>query len=107
MKRPIMNNSVPGDLVYDPFLGSGTTLIAAELTERAAFSMELMPAYVDMAVIRWQNFTGKAAIHAGTGKTFEDMAVIRNLATDNQSQLARGHGAAIVRSCLEATETGD
>lgn len=70
MRRPIENNSAPGDYVYEPFSGSGTTIIAAEMTGRRCLAMELHPPYVDIAVTRWQNFTGKQAIHAQTGKPF-------------------------------------
>jgi DNA modification methylase len=61
MRRPIENNSSPGQAVYEPFSGSGTTLIATETTGRACHAVELSPAYVDVAVRRWQAFTGKAA----------------------------------------------
>ena len=61
MRRPIVNNSSPGQAVYDPFLGSGTTVIAAEMEGRSAFCLEISPAYVDVAVQRWQNFTGLKA----------------------------------------------
>lgn len=61
MKRGIENNSSPGQLVYDPFLGSGTTIIAAQMTGRVALGVELSPAYVDVAVLRWQEFTGQVA----------------------------------------------
>lgn len=63
MKRPIENNSQIGDEVYEPFSGSGTTIIAAEMTSRKCYAMEIHPAYVDMAVKRWEAFTGKKAIH--------------------------------------------
>ena len=63
MKRPIENNSKPGDAVYEPFSGSGTTIIAGEMTGRRVLAIELSPAYVDVAVERWQNFTGAAAVH--------------------------------------------
>src|SRR4051812_47274497 len=59
MKRPIENNSSPGQAVYEPFSGSGTTIIAAEMTGRCAHAIELDPAYVDVAVERWQAFTGE------------------------------------------------
>ncbi len=72
MRRPIENNSAPGDAVYEPFSGSGTTLIAAEVTGRSCHAIELNPAYVDVAVRRWQNFTGKRAVHASTGHPFPD-----------------------------------
>jgi len=55
MRRPIQNNSMPGDAVYEPFSGSGTTLIAAETIKRVCFAIELDPRYVDMAVRRWQS----------------------------------------------------
>lgn len=61
MKRPIENNSSPGQAIYDPFLGSGTTLIAAEMTGRACHGLEISPKYVDVIVERWQRFTGKTA----------------------------------------------
>jgi len=54
LRRPILNNSSPGQAVYDPFMGSGTTIIAAETTSRVAYGIELDPAYVDVAVERWQ-----------------------------------------------------
>jgi DNA modification methylase len=58
MRRPILNNSTRGQVIYDPFMGSGTTLIAAETTGRACLGIELDPLYVDAAVRRWQAFTG-------------------------------------------------
>jgi len=61
MRRPILNNSSPGQAVYDPFVGSGTTIIAAEMTGRACYALEIDPAYCDVVVQRWQEFTGKAA----------------------------------------------
>ncbi|XIA63331.1 site-specific DNA-methyltransferase [Bradyrhizobium sp. TZ2] len=54
MKRPIENNSSPGQAVYEPFSGSGTTIIAAEISGRACYAIELAPTYVDVAVQRWQ-----------------------------------------------------
>ncbi len=62
MKRPIENNSSPGQAVYEPFSGSGTTIIAAEMTGRCCYAMELNPEYVDVAVKRWEDFTGKKAV---------------------------------------------
>jgi DNA modification methylase len=70
MKRPIENNSVAGDHVYEPFSGSGTTIIAGEMTGRCVHAIELNPAYVDIAVARWQTFTGKEAVNEATGLTF-------------------------------------
>jgi DNA modification methylase len=74
MRRPILNNSSPGQAVYDPFLGSGTTLIAAETTGRTCLAIELNPAYVDVAVERWQRFTGNAATLDGTDEAFDERA---------------------------------
>ena len=61
MKRPIVNNSSPGQAIYDPFLGSGTTLIACEMEGRACHGLELSPAYCDVIVKRWEDFTGEKA----------------------------------------------
>ncbi len=74
MRKPIENNSAAGDAIYEPFSGSGTTIIAAEQTKRRCFAVELNPLYVDLAVKRWQDFTGQQAIHEATGKTFAEMA---------------------------------
>ena len=70
MKRPIENNSSPGQAVYEPFSGSGTTIIAAEMTGRACHAIELSPQYVDVAVRRWQQFTGQKAMLEATGEAF-------------------------------------
>jgi DNA modification methylase len=59
-----------GDTLYEPFSGSGTTIIAGEMTGRSVHAIELSPAYVDVAVVRWQNFTGQLATLEATGKTF-------------------------------------
>ena len=77
MKRPIENNSKPGDHVYEPFSGSGTTIIACEQTGRTCHAIELSPAYVDVAVKRWQSFTGKAATLEGDGRAFEAVSLAR------------------------------
>jgi len=77
MRRPMLNNSAPGQAIYDPFMGSGTTLIAAETTGRACLGIELDPLYVDVAVRRWQAFTGDAARLLADGKTFDAIAVRR------------------------------
>jgi len=74
MRRPIINNSAAGETIYDPFLGSGTTLIAAETTGRACYAVDIDPRYVDVAVQRWQRMTGKAAVLAGEDQVFSDVA---------------------------------
>ena len=61
-----------GEIVLDAFLGSGTTLIAAERTGRNCRGLELDPAYVDTAIRRWQALTGERARHAGSGRLFEE-----------------------------------
>ena len=73
MRRPILNNSSPGQAVYEPFMGSGTTLIAAETTGRFCYGIELNLAYVDVAVERWQQFTGQSAVLDGNGRSFADL----------------------------------
>ena len=61
MARPIRNNSAKGDLVYDPFGGSGTTLLAAEDLGRVCYMMEIDPAYCDVIISRWEDMTGREA----------------------------------------------
>ena len=73
-ERAITNSSKKGQFVLDLFGGSGTTLIAAEKNGRIARLMELDPRYVDVIVKRWQDFTGKDAIHEATGKTYNELA---------------------------------
>jgi DNA modification methylase len=69
----IMDVSARGDVVLDSFLGSGTTLIAAERTGRICYGIELDPLYVDTIVRRWQRFTGLSATHAHSGRSFEEL----------------------------------
>ncbi len=77
MRRPIENNSSPGQAVYDPFVGSGTTIIAAEMTGRSCHAIEISPTYCDVAILRWQAFTGSAATHGAVGQTFAAVAAQR------------------------------
>jgi DNA modification methylase len=63
-----------GDIVLDPFMGSGTTIVAAESVGRVAYGIELDPLYVDVAIRRWQKFTGQDAILVRTGETFDELA---------------------------------
>ncbi len=70
----ILDCSARGDIVLDSFLGSGSTLIAAERTGRICYAMELDPLYVDVAIRRWQRHTGDHAVHAITGRRFDDVA---------------------------------
>jgi DNA modification methylase len=77
MKRPIENNSSPGQAVYEPFSGSGTTIIAAEITGRSCHAIELLPQYVDVAIERWQAFTGETARLEAANRTFAAVAAKR------------------------------
>jgi DNA modification methylase len=86
MRRPIENNSRPGDVVYDPFLGSGTTIIAAEQSERICFGIEIDPRYIDVIVNRWQAFTGKQAVLGDSNKTFDDIAKERRRNNNGQER---------------------
>ena len=70
----ILDCSARGDIVLDTFLGSGTTLVAAERTGRRCHGMELDPAYVDTSVRRWQKLSGRSARHAASGRSFDDLA---------------------------------
>jgi DNA modification methylase len=74
MRRPILNNTRQKDIIYDPFLGSGTTLIAAELTDRVCYGLEISPHFCDVIVTRWQDLTGKKAVLDADGRTFEQVA---------------------------------
>lgn len=69
----IMDCSGRGDIVLDPFLGSGTTVIAAERTGRICYGIELDPVYVDTAIRRWQAFTGQNAVNESSGQTFPEV----------------------------------
>ena len=80
MRRPILNHLKRGELVYGPFLGSGTTLAAAELTERVCWGMELDPKYADVIVRRWEQLSGKKATLEADGRSFEEIARERRTA---------------------------
>ena len=77
-------------MVYEPFLGSGTTLIAAETTGRICHAIELNPAYVDVAIQRWEAFTGQAAKLADSDTTFAQVS--RNRATEGASNSVTASG---------------
>ena len=77
MRRPILNHTKPGELVYDPFLGSGTTLAAAEVTGRVCYGLELDPKFTDVVVGRWQKLSGRKATLEGDGRMFEAVAAER------------------------------
>jgi DNA modification methylase len=70
----MLDCSARGDVVLDPFLGSGTTLVAAERTGRSCYGIEIDPLYVDTIIRRWQRHSGEVAIHAGSGRSFAEIA---------------------------------
>jgi DNA modification methylase len=76
----ILDCTARRDIVLDGFLGSGTTLIAAERTGRRCHGLELDPAYVDTIIRRWQALSGDKAVHAATGSTFNELAREREVA---------------------------
>ena len=82
MRRPILNHTEPGETVYDPFLGSGATLVAAETTNRNCYGLEINPAYVDLIVTRWQKLTGQQALLEGDGRSFDVIAQQRRSISD-------------------------
>ncbi|WP_424629721.1 site-specific DNA-methyltransferase [Bradyrhizobium sp. SYSU BS000235] len=69
-----------GDIVLDPFIGSGTTILAAEKVGRRGYGIEIDPLYVDVAIKRWQDFTKRDAILESTGQTFHEVAAERSCA---------------------------
>src|SRR5262249_51934676 len=73
MERSIVNHTHRNELVYDPFLGSGTTLAAAERLGRVCVGIEVDPKFVDVVVGRWQSLTGQLATLEGDGRTFEEL----------------------------------
>ena len=77
IRRPILYHMHPGELIYEPFSGSGTALIAAEMTGRRCYALELSPAFVDVAILRWQRFAGQEAILAGEERSFAEIAAAR------------------------------
>lgn len=105
MRRPIENNSVPGQWVYEPFLGSGTTIVAGEMTGRCVCAIELDPAYVDVAVKRWQNFTGAGAVLEADGRSFADVCESRYAAGSlEHGRLCYDEAVAAARASLVAAK---
>jgi len=70
----LLDCSARREIVLDAFLGSGGTLIAAERVGRVCYGMEIDPLYVDVAIRRWQKHTGDHAVHAASGKPFDEVA---------------------------------
>ncbi len=76
----LLDSTARGEIVLDAFLGSGTTLMVAERVGRICYGIEIDPLYVDVAIRRWQNYTGEAAIHEVTGKRFDEIARSKEVA---------------------------
>ncbi len=72
IEEVLLDVTGPGDFVLDPFLGSGSTLLAAERKCRRCLGVEISPAYVDVAIRRWQEMTGEQAVHVASGRTFAE-----------------------------------
>lgn len=79
-QAPILNHTHPGEIMYEPFAGSGSQFIAAEKEGRICYGMELSPSYVDLIVTRWQSFTGQVAKLEATGEEFKAVAELRKVA---------------------------
>jgi DNA modification methylase len=75
----ILDCSARGEIVLDPFLGSGTTIIAAERTGRVSYGLEIDPRYIDIIIRRWQAFTGKSAEHEASGRSFRELEEVSNV----------------------------
>lgn len=82
MRRPMLNNSAPGEIIYEPFCGSGSAIIAAESCRRICYAVELNPEYVDMAIKRFEEYSGTSAILDEAGQTFSDVARMRSEASE-------------------------
>jgi DNA modification methylase len=84
MRRPMFNHTEEGEVVYDPFLGSGSSLIAAERANRICYGLEISPAHVDRIVLRWQKLTGRQAVLEHSGERFDVVAADRQQSATNQ-----------------------
>ena len=74
---PMRQHVRPGGLCYEPFSGSGSQIMAGEVTGRRVYAMEISPAYIDVAVLRWQQATGRRAVLDGSDQTFDEIAAER------------------------------
>jgi len=80
--RPILKHTKPGDIVFEPFSGSGSQIIAAERTGRRCCAMEISPPFVDVAIRRWEKATGEQATLDGDGRTFAEVAAERGVTVE-------------------------
>ena len=86
IEEAILDVTAPGDVVLDPFLGSGSTLLAAHRAQRRCLGLEISPAYVDVAIRRWQAMTGEQAVLVATGEPFDVVARGRGEDTDHHPE---------------------
>ena len=77
MRRPILNHTKRGEVIYDPFLGSGTTLVGVEANGRVCYGLEIDPKYCDVIIQRWQDLSGQHATLESDGRTFEQIKTAR------------------------------
>ncbi len=91
VERAIRNSSRPGDIVLDPFGGSGTTLIAAQKSGRIGWLIELDPKYVDVIVRRWQDWTGQRTVRESDGVAFDDLLEQATLTSKVHTTTAGDH----------------
>ena len=82
----LVDASAVGETVFDPFLGSGTTLLAAERTKRRCIGVEISPTYVDVTIRRWQELTGQDAILETTGQTFSERVAEASQTTSSEAE---------------------
>jgi DNA modification methylase len=88
--RPLKNHTNQGDVCYEPFTGTGPQIIAAEITGRSCYALEIAPQYIDVSVNRWQLFTGKQATLDGDGRTFEELKRERQETSPNSAETHKG-----------------
>jgi DNA modification methylase len=92
MRRPMLNHTEKGAVVYDPFLGSGSTLIAAHSVDRTCYGTEISPGYVDTVIERWQTTTGQAATREADGRSFDDLRAERDAAPKTETAVSEISG---------------
>ena len=100
MQRPMRNNSEKGDYIYEPFCGSGTTIIAAQDIGRCCLAVELNPLYVYVTIVRWQNYIGQTAILDETGENF---AEVFNRRKNDPERIVAPRGKALPPSIVPMT----
>jgi len=105
---PIELHTKPGDVVIEPFSGSGSNLIAAEKLSRKCRAMEISPAFVDVGVVRWERYTGKVARLAGDGRSFKEIATLRGITPiDPATQADESESEEVGAGATVAAEVGE